>query len=164
MVNEIKPIKLEEQEVEDTHIFRRSVVPLIMRLVLINIIWFFIYLAFNLLMHELSGSFDFYRAMILNIIFLLLLMMTFGGLFLYVALSWLGEVYIVKLPTVTIRSGFINVREKKFEVMPASEVEVRQSPVGKFFNYGTVIFESMTIYDVPEPHHIANIFKAKPLE
>jgi len=164
-MEEIRPIKLEEQEVLDTHIFRRSIVPLIFRLIVINIIWFFFYLVFNFLIFELRNSLNITSFFAVNIIFLLFSQLSFGGFSLFISLEWLGEVYIIKLPDVTIRKGFIQVEEKSYEISPADDITVRQGPMGKMFNYGTVEFEEMKgmkLYDMPDPHHLAEIFKKKP--
>lgn len=162
-------LTLGEQEVGKAHIIRRSIYPLIVRLILLNLLWLLTNFVYGLAAFEINGVATLPAFLGINFVILFIVQVFFGAISIILTLNWLSEIYIIDFPTVIIRKGIFQIEEKNLTVHKVDNIIIHQGSLGKIFDYGTISFdkaireglilEDLILPDVPAPHHLEKIFK-----
>lgn len=80
-------------------------------------------------------------------------------------LQWLHTSYIITPDEIIINRGIFNVQTTRYKTDSIVEVKVKQSFLGKLFNYGTLVFhdpsydQDVIIVDIPQPHRWSEIIR-----
>lgn len=94
-----------------------------------------------------------------------LLQLANAGLVFFLIVSWQRRVYIITPEEVFVQNGVVAVSRTVFKVEKIETINVRQSALGSFLNYGTVAFvtsalkEEVTLDNIPDPLKYASVLE-----
>ncbi len=85
----------------------------------------------------------------------------YGGLLLYVVLSWIFEYYIIRPDAIVVRQGILFSHEHLYQMEDIKSIEVHESFWGKLFMFGTIEFfahraqQKVFLRSIENPHSVA---------
>jgi membrane protein YdbS with pleckstrin-like domain len=105
----------------------------------------------------------------LTVVAAIVLQLVDAGLLVYLIFRWLHTVYFISSQEVVIQEGIMQVRRKVYKAEDIPTLEVDQSPLGKWLNYGTITFrtaelgeDEVRLHYVPYPDRYAEVIKQPP--
>jgi membrane protein YdbS with pleckstrin-like domain len=88
-----------------------------------------------------------------------------AALVIIIVLQWLHTSYVITPQEVIITKGILNLQTTRYKSDKIVGVKIKQSFLGKLFNYGTLIFHSndfdqdASIVNIPDPYRWSDIIR-----
>lgn len=150
-----------EKKILVTHVnVRKSIVFLITKLIVLDVLATFIILVFFSplvvpLPVEVKAQIVSYNILYFGLLFFAKIVLT-----LFIVLQWLNEYYEITPTKIFHRRGIIWRKEDSYDLTPKSSrvtaIGLQQSALGKIFNYGTLFFYDRGVYKYYYMYYIHN--------
>lgn len=126
---------------------RKSTALFVLRVILLELLFEFIYLSWRGIVHFLPFSFE--TIITINaisiIIFLLLVTVLQNIILVYIALTWVNDYYEVGNDEIIHVNGIISKTEKAYPYRDIQSITMHQGFLGRLLNYGSVILYIPTL-------------------
>lgn len=157
----------EEPNVESSYIIHKSVMPLFLRFIIIEMIMATIFYLSGLMIVLFGNIFNSpNESLYWWLIFIVVFIHLAGSVYLmYSMLNLVNEFYVLKPATVIRRQGVFSTREDIFNTQLIKVIDVRQKYLGQLFDYGDVAFsenlggEEFVMKGISQPYKYEEIIK-----
>lgn len=148
-------------------VFRRSVSLFVIRVILLELVFEVIYLTWRTLINFLPFSLE--TVITLNgvsiIFFLILVTLIQNIVLIFIALDWINDYVEVRAKDIAHFKGIFGRRKQSYQYRDIQSITIKQSMLGRLFNYGNVILYIPTLghdvpfNEVPDPRKFVNFLK-----
>lgn len=121
-------------------VVRKSVFLFVLRVILLELLFEVIYLAWRALIHLLPFSLE--NIVTLNIVsiffFLVLITVIQNILLIYITLKWVNEYYEIRPDEIAYITGILSKTQMAYPYRDIQSITIHQGFFGRMFNYGSV--------------------------
>lgn len=147
---------------KDNIIFRESIVPLVFRIIGLELAITLIHLFSDSIILSLGGEL---HGTMYSLVMTVLPHVLNTVLIVWIMSLWATTSYVIKPGELIIRTGVLRIREGSFAITNFENVSITQSLIGRICNYGTLHVSSplfkkdLLLTNLHEPSHYASLLQ-----